>query len=168
LRQGAKAEAEKVLERIAEFDPKAFERNAETAALKARWYRENGDRLGERDVLKQAYGNNPSSYYLGDLLGQVQLDLDETDEARLTYRQVLQTLEKLPDQNVWTAATALTAVIVLADKEQRIDQQTRELRRLRPSREQLASIERGLGRVIERIGADPSILQRLRQSPHDE
>lgn len=168
LDQGAKAEAEKVLERIAEFDPKAFERNAETAALKARWYRENGDRLGERDVLKQAYGNNPSSYYLGDLLGQVQLDLDETDEARLTYRQVLQTLEKLPDQNVWTAATALTAVIVLADKEQRIDQQTRELRRLRPSREQLASIERGLGRVIERIGADPSILQRLRQSPHDE
>lgn len=81
---------------------------------------------------------------------------------------MLQTLEKLPDQNVWTAATALTAVIVLADKEQRIDQQTRELRRLRPSREQLASIERGLGRVIERIGADPSILQRLRQSPHDE
>jgi tetratricopeptide (TPR) repeat protein len=104
--------AELVLKDIEDLDKTAFERNIESAALKARWYRQNKNFVAESDVLETAYKNNSGSYYLGDLLGQALVQLGQIPRAKQVYAQVSQTLRDLKETNVWTAATALSAAIV--------------------------------------------------------
>src|SRR5205807_768369 len=48
---------------IEKLDPQAFERNAECAALKGRWLRDQ-DPAAARDVYRKAFQNNSNSYYL--------------------------------------------------------------------------------------------------------
>lgn len=59
-----------VIAEIESLDGAAFVSNPENAALKARWQKRTGDELGRLAFLKEAYGNMPSSFYIGDLLGR--------------------------------------------------------------------------------------------------
>ena len=152
--------ARAVLDSIAEFDAHAFERNPENAALKARLYRENNNLAGARNVLRAALDYTPDSYYLGDLLGQVHLDLGELDDAKHVYRGVREIVLRLREPNVWTHAAALTAAIVCGDDDA-IHQAIEALNALRPNSEQLASIERGARGVVEKLNRDPAILAQL-------
>jgi tetratricopeptide (TPR) repeat protein len=149
-----------VLAEIEGLDPTAFERNAENAALKARWFGESGNKLGARDVLTVAYRNNSSSYYLGDLLGQALIELGEIAKAREVYEQVRRTLSDVREQNIWTHATAISAAIVCGD-EKGAEQEIKRLRELRPSRGDLESIERGLSRLLNRLGGDARVINEL-------
>lgn len=103
------------------------------------------------------------SYYLGDLLGQILLQLGEAQDAQQVYKQVTKALDELApaERNVWTRATSLTAAIVLKDFA-RMDESLTELRKLSPSREELDSIERGIAAVVEQTRSDPAILERLK------
>jgi tetratricopeptide (TPR) repeat protein len=150
----------KILEQIAHLDPEAFTRNQESAALKSRWCEESGDVRSAQEVLEAAYQKNPRSYYLGDLLGQLLLRDNKQDEARRVYRQVLDTMRVTDEENVWTIATALTASLVTGD-EKRTGELLEGLQRVRPSREQRNSIVRGLTRVLDVLGGDRSILDRV-------
>ena len=84
-------------------------------------------------------------------------DAREEDVASL-----LDNLEKLTDWNVWTAATALNAAVVLDDQEQ-IGRYFTQLRRFKPSQEELESIERGLREIAEQVKRDVTVLSKLRE-----
>jgi tetratricopeptide (TPR) repeat protein len=155
--------AGEVLEEIARLDASAFKRNQENAALKARWCESRGDRRGAQRVLEEAYAETPTSYYLGDLLGQLFLRDRNLVEARRVYDQVLSTLDRLAEHNVWTTATALTAALAMGDG-RRFEECLSELARLRPSREQRDSITRGLKDVVEAVGADQAVLLRVQRA----
>jgi tetratricopeptide (TPR) repeat protein len=161
LDQKDNAKAGNILAGIEALDKTAFERNAENAALKARWRQQTGDLNGARDTLVLAFQNVPSSYYLGDRLGQVLIELGEVDKAKAVYKQVSRVLRELREQNVWTYATAVTAALVCDDRDgarQSLD----KLRELRPSRGQLDSIERSMSGLLDNLKADPAILAELR------
>jgi tetratricopeptide (TPR) repeat protein len=161
LDQKDNAKTGNVLAEIEALDKTAFERNAENAALKARWRQQTGDLNGARDTLALAFQNVPSSYYLGDRLGQVLIQLGEVDKAKDVYKQVGRVLRELREQNVWTYATAITAALVCDDRDgarQSLD----KLRELRPSRGQLDSIERGVSNLLDKLKGDPTILAELR------
>jgi tetratricopeptide (TPR) repeat protein len=162
LDQGALGNARTLLDEIQLLDRTAFEQNAENAALKARWCQQSGDLLGARDVLAAAYRNVPTSYYLGDLLGQVLVELGDRDKAKEIYRQVRRTIDQLHEKNVWAHATALAAAVVCDDAAEA----TRALDALTsvgPSRGDFDSIERGIGALVRQLGGGTDILDRLRR-----
>jgi tetratricopeptide (TPR) repeat protein len=166
LDQKDSGKAEEILNDIETLDKDAFERNPENAALKARWYEQRGDLLGAKDVLKRAYHTNPRSYYIGDLLGQTLLRIPGCkSEAIQVYDQILKTIEDLPELNVWTYATSLTASVVL-ENQSGIEHALGSIANLRPtpSRQAIASIEKGIEKlegvdeaikkkILERLGA---------------
>lgn len=150
-----------ILKDIEGLDPSAFEDNSENAALKARWCEQRGDLNGARDALRAAYSSLTTSYYIGDRLGQILVQLDDLDHAREVYRQVRRTLRELREQNVWTSATDLSAALVLED-DTGVNAALEELRERRPSVEDLDSIERGLKPLLKALRRDDAILQKLR------
>src|SRR5690606_32238481 len=107
--------------------------NSENAAFKARFLRETGDSIGARDILQVAFSNNPTSYYLGDLLGQALISLGEVERAREVYAHVGGLVRDLSEHNVWTHATALSAGFV-CDDPLAIEESLRNLNILRPTR----------------------------------
>lgn len=150
-----------IVAEIEALDKTAFERDAEKAALKTRWRQQAGDLNGAREILALAFQNIPSSYYLGDRLGQVLVALGEVDQAKQVYKQVGRVLRELREQNVWTHATALTAALV-CDDQSGVRQSLERLRELRPSRGEIESIERGVASVLDKLKRDPAILAELR------
>jgi tetratricopeptide (TPR) repeat protein len=156
------ASAGTILAAIEALDKTAFDRNSENAALKARWYEQSNNLLGARDVLATAYQNIPSSYYLGDRLGQILITLGETAKAKEVYMQVRRVLRELREQNVWTHATALTAAIV-CDDAAGVEQSLSNLRALKPSRGELDSIERGVRTLLTALRRDTKIVDQLRE-----
>lgn len=151
-----------ILGEIESLDANAFVNNSENAALKARFLNSSGDLLGARDVLLKAFQNIPTSYYLGDLLGQTLLHLGDTARAKEIYQQVRRVIAELREQNLWTYATALTAALVCEDPVGVADN-LRHLQAARPSRGQLESIERGVAKLVATLGGDTSIVTELRR-----
>jgi tetratricopeptide (TPR) repeat protein len=145
-----------VLGEIESLDKKAFEINSETAALKARYFEESGNLAGARDVLEAAFATMPTSYYLGDKLGQVLIKLGATPRAKEIYEQVGRILDDLREQNVWTYATRLSAAIV-CENDTAIASALDRLRGAEPSPGQLDSIERGLTNLGSSTGRDNAI-----------
>lgn len=152
--------ARQVLEDIELLDTRAFERTPETTALKARWCETNGDLAGAIAVLRVGYNYNPT-YYIGDRLGQLLLCQGAHDEAKKVYRRVRETLGGLSEQNVWTSTTALAAALVLGDEARR-DELIGQFKRMKLTKEQRASITRGLSVVAHAVGGDaPNLLGHL-------
>ena len=144
-----------VINHIEKLDPKAFERNVECAALKGRWLRKT-DPAAAREVYRKAFQHNPTSYYLGDLLGQMELQLGNEAGARETYKQVLEIINALAETNLWIQATAANAAIVAKADASVIRQKLNEIRNCRPTPENLRSIEDGLRRIQKALGIDES------------
>jgi tetratricopeptide (TPR) repeat protein len=155
-----------VLETIEALDPRAFETNIENAALKARLHEKSNNLVAARDLLIKALESNPTSYYLGDLLGQALLALGDTERAKETYQRVQTILRDLREQNVWTQATALTAALVCED-EAAAARALREIRDVKPTRGELESIERGVNKVITVLGRGDEVLDSLRSMERD-
>lgn len=145
-----------VIEEIESLDPEAFEKNVENAALKARWQKEGGNNVGAQETLEKAYERLPESHYLGDLLGQSLITSEETEKAQRVYRQVRDSLLKHEENNIWTAATTLTAAIVLGD----MDLANTALKRIEgfsPSPGERRSIRNGLKKIDSGTQVDPVI-----------
>src|ERR1041385_260848 len=137
---------QKVIQAIEKLDPKAFERNVECAALKGRWLSQR-DPKGAREVYSKAFLANEHSYYLGDLLGQMNLELGEMDSARNTYRKVLEIINAIGEKNLWVQATAANAAIVAGADPSVVRAKLEGIREFKPTPEELRSIERGLRRI---------------------
>ena len=110
----ASQEVQKIMEAIEKLDGKAFERNVECAALKGRWLRQR-DPDAAREVYRKAFQNNLHSYYMGDVLGQMELQLGQKAAAEKTYRQVLKIIDDNNERNLWAQATSANASIVLGE-----------------------------------------------------
>jgi tetratricopeptide (TPR) repeat protein len=150
-----------IIREMEALDKDAFTRNIENAAFKARYLEATGNLLGAKDVLTVAFNTPEPSYYLGDLLGQVLLDLGETDQAQQVYRQVSRIISDLREQNVWTWATMLSAALVCNDAGG-LERALTGLRAARPARGELESIERGVIKICNALKRDPQIVSRLR------
>ena len=153
-------DAGKIIELMTDLDAKAFVRNAENAALRARWSREIGDPAGAEQVLRQAFESNPTSYYLGDLLGQAQLQTGNLDQAKSTYRRVTEIIKRLRERNAWVAATGLTAAVATGDEALQ-KEFLAALQGYSISEEQAVSMLRGVNDVADRCGADPALRRRI-------
>jgi tetratricopeptide (TPR) repeat protein len=147
-----------VVAAIDKLDPRAFERNVECAALKGRMLRKT-DPAGACEVYQKAFANNPSSYYAGDLLGQMQLQLGREDAARATYRRVLEIVNGLDERNLWIQATAANAAIVANAEAAVVRKKLEGIREFAPSPENLRTIEDGLRRVQSALGIEESVVK---------
>jgi tetratricopeptide (TPR) repeat protein len=145
-----------VMAQIEKLDPTAFERNVECAALKGRWLR-NTDPAAAREVYRKGFQHNPNSYYIGDLLGQMELQLGLETAARNTYKQVLEIINGLAETNLWIQATAANAAIVAKADASVIRQKLNEIRNFHPTPENLRSIEEGLRRIQKALGIEESV-----------
>jgi len=128
----------------------------ECAARKGRWLRDT-DPGSARKVYQEAFLRNRKSYYLGDLLGQMQLQVGDRDAARITYGQVLEIINSLAEQNLWTQATAANAAIVSGADPAVVKEKLRQIRNFNPSPENLRSIEDGLKRVQQALGVGDAV-----------
>jgi hypothetical protein len=129
----------------------------ECAALKGRWLRKT-DPSAACEVYRQAFQHNPTSYYLGDLLGQMELQLGHETAARETYKQVLEIINALAETNLWIQATAANAAIVARADASVIRQKLNEIRNCRPTPENLRSIEDGLRRIQKALAIEEAVL----------
>ncbi len=145
-----------VIAQIEKLDPTASERNVECAALKGRWLR-NTDPAAAREVYRKAFHHNPNSYYIGDLLGQMELQLGDEAAARSVYKQALEIINGLAEANLWIQATAANAAIVAKADASVIRQKLNEIRNFHPTPENLRSIEDGLRRIQKAIGIEDSV-----------
>jgi tetratricopeptide (TPR) repeat protein len=154
-------DAARVVERIAELDKDAFSRNVECAALKARLQRERNDLEGAASTYREALEHNSGSYYLADVLGQTLLQLGRIDDARAAYRRAGEIIDQLPEQNLWTHATRVTAALMQGD-EARALRHLGAIAALRPSPDDLRRIEEGLERVRKSLDLDAAAFGRWR------
>jgi tetratricopeptide (TPR) repeat protein len=150
LDAGQHEQAGIALNDIDELDPSAVVQNDECAALKGRWLLARGNRREARDVYKRAFEINPWSYYLADLLGQVELELGDRAAAAVVYGKALKIIEELHERNQWTHATAATAAIVTGDNDT-VQRHLAAIHNLTPTAGELASIERGLIAMQEQL-----------------
>jgi tetratricopeptide (TPR) repeat protein len=156
LGKGSAEKAGEIITQIEKLDPGAFERNVECAALKGRWLR-GSDPGAAREVYRKAFHHNPTSYYIGDLLGQMELQLGDQQAARNTYKQVLEIINNLAETNLWIQATAANAAIVAGAEASVIRQKLADIRRFLPTPENLRSIEDGLRRIQKALGIEESV-----------
>jgi tetratricopeptide (TPR) repeat protein len=136
LKDGDLSGTSDYIHEIERLDPQAFDRNADCAALKGKLLREQGSFERARDVYTAALAQNTDSYYLWDLLGQVQLRLTNVSAAREAYRGALSALERLDERSMWASATSATAALVLGE----LDDLTRHLAGFAAARPSLDSV----------------------------
>ena len=114
----AREKIQEYLMAIEDLDSQAFVTAPEAAALYGKYLRRVLGRPEQAaEVYTKALQNNPSSYYLADLLAQTQLELGLNDEAKATYRQALEIIDRIGENNVWIHGTAAAAHLALGDAE---------------------------------------------------
>ena len=150
LDAGQHEQAGAVIDDIDVLDPSAVVQNDECAALKGRWLVQKGRRREARDVYEKALAMNQRSYYLADLLGQVELELDNRAAAAAAYDKALEIIERLREQSIWTHATAATGAIVGGD-EDAVERHLAAIGSFAPTADELAAIERGLLRIQKQL-----------------
>lgn len=144
------AHTAKVIDRITELDKNAFDRNVECAALKGKWHRYRGDLSAAKETFAKARTNNPDSYYLTDLLGQVTLEKGDITESKGIYKELLRILERISEPNLWHHASGAAAAIV-TENEERANHHLQEITKFNPSNDEFNSIEEGLKVIQEKL-----------------
>jgi tetratricopeptide (TPR) repeat protein len=152
-----------VLDRIGELDADAFRHNVECATLKGRWYRDQENYAEAQKVYEEAFQANPRSYYLADLVGQMHLERNDHEGAAGVYRDALRIINQLNEWNVWTHATAATALIVTGREEEAVHH-LQAIREQGPTVENLRTIEDGLRRIGKSLKGDDATLARWSQA----
>jgi tetratricopeptide (TPR) repeat protein len=165
LEVGDRAKAKEVIDRIEKLDRNAY-RNTECAALAGRWYREGGNLARAEQIFASGLDHNRESYYLANVLAEVQLERGHLDEARDTFQRALNIVKNLTGEaNVWTHATAANAEFVLGN-----DDNAREhllaVNRFRPDADSVATIEKALKILASKMDnaatRAPALLRALR------
>lgn len=150
LNSGQRVEARQTLDRIQELDKTATVRNAECAALAARWHREGNELKAAEAVLSQALAANAQSYYLANLLAEVCADDKRPEDAARAYRQVVAIIDKLADDSVWVKASMANACFFLGD-DTRVVELLQAIEKTAPDAGTRASIDKGLNEVAARV-----------------
>ncbi len=145
------AEVEELIDRIKTLDPDALYDNPDTAALAAKYQRLiKNDPKEAIETYKKALKNNPDSYYLADVLGQTQIEINAVESAKKTYRNALEILDRIPDHSIWSLATKVTANLVLGHT--LIAKETiQEIIKLEPTQNELASIKSGIQDICKKL-----------------
>lgn len=153
LGQGNLDRATEIVDLIAALDSKAFERNVECATLRGRLHRANKDLTAARDVYRKAFSSNPRSYYLADLIAQMELELGHEDDAKEAYRHALKIIEDIGEDNIWVHATAATAALANGD-DTKAAAHLQRINLAGPSSEETQSIVDGLQRVVAALAVN--------------
>ncbi len=142
--------AERVIDEITALDDDAFEQNAECAALKGRWLRKAGNLRAAREVFERALARNPRSHYLAGRLAQTALDLQDPGYQD-AFEHVIEIVEALDEQNVWTHADAVSAAVAV-ERPRVAERHLRAIAALSPTKRELRSIQRGLDELLTGLG----------------
>ncbi len=159
-------EARAVLEAIAELDPKAFVHNVECAALQGRWYREGKNPQKAVEIFAAALDENPDSHYLANLLGEARLEARDQPGAKAAFERVVQIIEELGEENVWTHASLANAAFVCGDDAAAVAH-LRAICDGKPHADTLSTITEGLTRLAANVEGGrerlPALLQTFRR-----
>ncbi|MFJ5308116.1 TIR domain-containing protein [Streptomyces sp. NPDC088350] len=166
LAQRNYSDTARVIDEINNLDPHAFMKNAECAALKGRWHREQDQHTEAHDIYWKAFQENSDSYYLGDLLATAKLQLGDRHGAANIYRRTLSIIERLTDRNFWVYATAANAAIVSGDRDSAIKYFS-AIRNDNPSEADMQTIEGGLIRILPLLGATAEEMAEWKSLLHD-
>jgi tetratricopeptide (TPR) repeat protein len=139
-----------ILDEMHRLDSGAFVNNVDNAALRARHYEAIGNKNLAISTLRDAYKNFSSSFYLADRIGQMLLQNSDLNGAKEIYKEVVATLGNGFEYSVWSQATALTGAIVLEDKDM-VEKLFAGLMSLKPTRDEVVTIGRGLSNIRSRI-----------------
>ena len=93
------------------------------------------------------------------MCGQIKLEQGYLTEAEQFYRQVIDIIKQVEEENIWVYATAATAAIVTNNKELAIEHLT-AIRESSPTPESLKSIERGLETTKRQLQLDEETYNR--------
>ena len=157
-------EADRCLQEIERLDVDAISRNADCAALKG-GYLQATDRQEEAcRVYETALGNMENSYYLRDLLGQVQLELEHVGDARESYRKTLEVLAHTGERTMWAHATAATAGLVTGDPSG-VTNHLEAVASFKPSADNVQAIERALISMNDRLPTNERVSRDLLRVP---
>jgi tetratricopeptide (TPR) repeat protein len=157
----AREEIQSLLDAIQDLDKQAFVAMPDAAALYGKYLRRViGDPERAVEVYAEALNANGDSYYLADLLGQTQLELDRKDDARKTYARALDIIGRLGESNVWTLATAASACLVLGDADA-TRRHLMAIAALGHRQSEIDAIQGGLREIAQRLGLAQSSLDAL-------
>ena len=160
LQKGDGDAAKAIIDRMGELDKDAFVRNAECAALLGRWYRSVGNLAGAAGVYAKALDASPDSYYLANVLAEVQLEAGRKGEAADAFRRALRIIEGLRETNVWTHASAANAAFFLGE-DGRAATHLEAARKKGLDADSLLSIERGLSGLAAHLEKGDARLREL-------
>jgi len=152
--------AKAILDHIQSLDANAFVRNAECAALLGRWYRSGGNLQKADEVYAAALDADRDSHYLANLLAEVRLEAGRKEAAAEAFRRALAIIERLPERNLWTHATAANAAFFLGD-DARATAHLEAATRKGLDADSLATIERGLKNIAAQLPDGEARLQKL-------
>jgi tetratricopeptide (TPR) repeat protein len=160
LEKEDRARAKAILDRIQELDASAFVRNAECAALLGRWYRSGGNLQKADEVYAAALDADRDSHYLANVLAEVRLEAGRLEAAAEAFRRALAIIERLPETNLWTHATAANAAFFLGD-DGRAAAHLEAASRKGLDADSLATVQRGLKNIAARMPDGQARLQTL-------
>ncbi|MFC1572630.1 TIR domain-containing protein [Candidatus Eisenbacteria bacterium] len=147
-----------IIEEIEVLDPKAFERNAECAALRGKWLRRQNDPGKAVAVYATALRHNKESYYLANLAAEASLEAQDENGAKEYYEKSRAIIDDLDEQNIWTWASAANACLAVSDLEN-AKQYAGFIAMEKPSGDEVKSIESGLRLVQTKTNLPESDLE---------
>jgi tetratricopeptide (TPR) repeat protein len=162
LESGDRDRAKSIIDQIGQLDEQAFVHNAECAALAGRWYREVGNLGKAAEMYAAALDANPDSYYLANVLAEVQLEAGATQAAQDAFHRALNIIERLRETNLWTHATSANARFFLGEDDT-VRTHLGAINALGPSADDFATIQRGLEKVAGHLERGDERLQALLQ-----
>lgn len=147
-------EVEGIIEKTKALDPDILYLNPDSAAVAAKYQRRI--KLNTKEALRiyrKSFKLNPESYYLADVLGQTLIGEGKLNEAKATYRLAEKILNRIPDHNIWSLATRITAYLVLGKSDLAI-KAANEIADSDPTTNQIESIINGISELCEKIEID--------------
>lgn len=162
--------ANEVLAEIAKIDPDASVRSAEVAGTRGRVYRELWKQNNSVDDLRKARDaywiqmeENPSSYYMADNVGQLSLQLGESNKAHEAFQRSAEIIKNSNENTVWSNASLATAAIAKDDENTAIAALT-TLMELKPSPREVDSVLGGLERMHAALKLPAERLDKWKQA----
>jgi tetratricopeptide (TPR) repeat protein len=158
LERGDEPGAQVMLDRVLEVDVQAGRWSTEVAGMRGRlaWqrYQRTGlkaDLAAARDAYGDGLAGNPTSHYMADNVGQMNLLLGETEAAHQAFMRALEALEFTGDTGYWARATHASCLLALGRRDEGLRQLAR-VHELRPEPAVLDSVRRGLTRLHRGLG----------------
>ena len=160
--QGDFKKADQMVAFIRDLDEAAFEMDADCAGFLGKRYRKDNQPDEAIKVYETALANNSDSYYLANVAAEASLQAGDAEAANRFYRRSLEIVNRVKEDNVWTAASGLNASLALGDAEE-AKRWAARVTAAKPSVGQLKSVRAGFVSLAERLADKTELLSEVQK-----